>query len=128
EAEEGAWRGAGGPGPTTLAAYKKSARETYRDLADVFLAAYPATTDAQALEGRIQSYTDQTFGWEMRTWARMMQTVSSNAYLYFFSRVPLAPDCRQFGAFHAAEIVYVFDNLGKSPNPYGNLSYDTTHR
>ena len=36
--------------------------------------------------------------------------------------------CRgaHLGAFHAAEIVYVFDNLGRSPYPYANRSYDAT--
>jgi para-nitrobenzyl esterase len=56
----------------------------------------------------------------MRTWARMTRTVSSNAYWYFFSRVPPGPFARQNGAFHAGEIIYVFDNLGKSPYPYAN--------
>jgi para-nitrobenzyl esterase len=31
-------------------------------------------------------------------------------------------------AFHAGEIVYVFDNLGKSPYPYANRAYDETDR
>jgi para-nitrobenzyl esterase len=127
-ADEGASLGAGGPVPITLAAYRKAARDTYGDLANRFLAVYPASNDAEALQGRIQSYTDQSFGWEMRTWARMMENVDSKAYLYFFSRVPPAPDGKQFGAFHAAEIIYVFENLGKSPNPYANRAYDDTDR
>jgi para-nitrobenzyl esterase len=127
-ADEGASLGAAGPRGVTLAEYRKTARETYGSLADEFLKAYPASNDAEALAGRIQSYTDQAFGWEMRTWARMMETVSSNTHLYFFSRVPPAPDGRKFGAFHAAEIIYVFDNLGKSPAPYANRAYDDTDR
>ena len=112
-ADEGASLGGGGRGPMTVADYRKYARDTYGSLADAFLKTYPASSDAEALAGRIGSYTDQSFGWEMRTWARMMDTVSSDTYLYFFSRVPPGPDAGRTGAFHAAEIIYVFDNLGK---------------
>jgi para-nitrobenzyl esterase len=127
-ADEGATLGAGGRGPMTVADYRKYARDSYGALAAAFLDVYPASSEAQTLEGRIQSYTDQTFGWEMRTWARMMETVSSDAYFYFFSRVPPGPDAARTGAFHAAEIIYVFGNLGKSPYPYANRAYDNTDR
>ena len=123
--------GSGRREPTTVADYRASAHRDYGDLAERFLAIYPAETDAEAVAGRMNSYTDLSFGWEMRTWARMMETASSNAYHYFFSRVPpgFSSESERSGAFHAAEIVYVFDNLGKSPYPYANRDYDATdHR
>ena len=51
----------------------------------------------------------------MRTWARMMNIgptskVKSPAYLYYFSHVPPRPDHEKYRA-HAAEILYVFNNL-----------------
>jgi para-nitrobenzyl esterase len=67
----------------------------------------------------------------MRTWARMMETVSSPAYLYYFSRVPPAPEGDAFahyGAYHTAEIPYVFDNFGVSTAPNANRDYDETDR
>ena len=60
----------------------------------------------------------------MRTWARMQRP--SDAYLYFFNRVAPAADADQYGAFHAAEIIYVFNNLGRSPHRYANRDYDDT--
>jgi para-nitrobenzyl esterase len=127
-ADEWATLAGGGKGPMTVADYRKYARDTYGRLGDAFLRVYPVSHDAETQEGRIQSNTDLNFGWEMRTWARMMVTVSSQAYLYFFSRVPPGPDAARTGAFHAAEIIYVFDNLGKSPYPYANRAYDDTDR
>lgn len=127
-ADESASLGAGGRAPMTLAEYKKYARETYRTLADSFLKTYPASSDDETVQARIAGATDQTFGWEMRTWARMMRTVSSEAYLYFFSRVPPGDNAGRTGAYHAAEIVYVFGNLGKSPYAYANRAYDDTDR
>jgi para-nitrobenzyl esterase len=127
-ADEGASLGGGAGGPMTVADYRTYARDTYGTLADRFLKMYAASSDADVLKSRIGSWTDQNFGWEMRTWARMMDTVSSEAYLYFFSRVPPGPDAERLGAFHAAEIIYVFDNLGQSPFTYANRAYNDTDR
>ena len=120
--------GSGRNEPTALADYRADAHRTYGGLAEQFLTTYPAESDEAAVMGRMDTYTDQSFGWEMRTWARMMDTVPSAAYYYFFSRVAPGPAAERSGAFHAAEIVYVFDNLGKSPYPYANRDYDETDR
>jgi para-nitrobenzyl esterase len=57
--------------------------------------------------------------WTMRTWARLeTQTGTHKAYEYYFSHHPPFPadakfdrDVSHFGAFHSAEIIYVFNNL-----------------
>ena len=41
----------------------------------------------------------------------MMENVSSQAYLYFFSRVPPRPEQETLGSYHGAEIPYVFNNV-----------------
>jgi para-nitrobenzyl esterase len=40
-----------------------------------------------------------------------MANVSSRAWLYHFTHVPPIHDADRYGAFHAAEVLYVFDNL-----------------
>ncbi len=115
-------------GPSTLDQYRQGARRKFGDWADAFLETYPAANDDEARQSFLDSYTDSAFGWDMRTWVRMMEPMSSNAYLYFFSRVPPAADAELYGAFHGAETVYVFDNLGRSPHPYANRDYDKTDR
>jgi len=58
---------------------------------------------------------DQTFGWEMRTWARMQtKTGKSKAFVYYFSRVPPGPVGAKLGVYHASEIAYVFHNIKSS--------------
>ena len=118
----------GAAGAETLEQYRETIRNEYGEHADALLETFPASTDEEAQRARIASGTDATFGWEMRTWARMMETVSSPAYLYFFSRVPPAPDADRYGAYHTAEIPYVFDNFGVSPHPYANRDYSDTDR
>lgn len=113
---------------STLSAYNQSAINVYGALVDQYLSIYPADSDAAATAASIAALTDQNFGWEARTWARMMDTVSSDAYYYFFSRVPPSPDSTTNGSFHTAEIAYVFDNFGKSPFTYANQHYDEVDR
>ena len=120
---------AGGPQLGSVAEYEEWAQGEYGDLADQYLAAYPAATDADVGPRMIDSAGDGRFVWEMRTWARMMETVSSPAYLYLFTRVPPAADAARYGAYHTAEIPYVFSNLGGGSRFwFANRDYDDTDR
>ena len=47
----------------------------------------------------------------MRIWARATEDVGSDAYLYWFTWPPPIEESERYGAFHAAEIGYVFGNL-----------------
>ena len=103
-----------------------SVRSQYGPQADTLLAAYegdladsPATADRQ-ISG------DRTFVWEMRTWARAVESAGNASYHYFFSHappvfrlyVPDQPDLqieggrRAYGAYHSGELAYVFGNVG----------------
>jgi para-nitrobenzyl esterase len=64
------------------------------------------------------------------TWARQqVATGKSKVFFYHFGRIPpLPPDCTFFeneasrlGAFHTAEILYVFDTLDKRPWPWREI-------
>jgi len=76
-----------------------------------FLKLYPAGSDEEAMASHYASFRDFSFGWQMRTWVRMQaKTGKSKAFLYYFDRVPPGPDSGRYGAFHASEIAYVFEN------------------
>ncbi len=104
---------------TTLAPWTGNAsyfagmlRQRYPAFADELLQIYPASTDEEAARSYYASFRDQTMGWQMRTWVRSaIKTGKSPAYLYYFTRVPPGADLRKYGAYHAAEIQYVFGNL-----------------
>jgi para-nitrobenzyl esterase len=78
------------------------------------LAAYPASSDAQA-RASMDRLTSDWWGWRMAYWAGLQaQHGRSKAYLYYFTHRPAAPvtPCGYgCGAGHGAEIRYVFDNL-----------------
>ena len=102
--------------PVDLASHRAQVHETFGVLANEHLEVYPASDDESARTANLESASDVSFNWEMRTWARMMSTVSSDAYLYFFTRQPPG-EHSALGAFHGAEVIYVFDSLGLTPWP-----------
>ena len=104
--------------PIDLASHRAEVQRVFGDLASEHFEVYTATDDESAATAHIESASDVTFNWEMRSWARMMASVSSDAYLYFFTRRAPGEDSA-LGAFHGAETIYVFDNLGLPPWPPG---------
>ena len=101
----------GGAVPATADAFEQAARKKYGELAEAFFKVYPVTSDSDVRNAFLHSMRDEWFTWEMRAWARSTQQAGQSAYLYYFSHVPPRPDRDQLGAYHAAEIPYVFDNL-----------------
>ena len=96
-------------------AYQKNIRSGYGEYADKVLAAYPGSTDAEALRSSRDMFRDATFAWPTWTWARLQsKTGKGKVFVYYFSHWPPYPDKPQFkdwGAAHAGEIAYVFGNF-----------------
>jgi len=98
--------------------FRETAQRRFGPDADNFLKLYPFNSDQEARAAQAASMRDQTFGWEMRTWARMQsKTGKSKAYVYFFSRVPPGPAGTRLGSSHGAEIAYVFDIVNGKADP-----------
>jgi para-nitrobenzyl esterase len=108
------------PWPATgkAATFVEQIRARFGDKTDEALKLYPAGSNEEAMASHYASFRDFVFGWQMRTWVRMQsKTGKSKAFLYYFDRVPPGPDSARYGAFHASEIAYVFDNL-LPPRPW----------
>jgi para-nitrobenzyl esterase len=102
--------------PKTLEDYRKRVESEYGAMIKEFEAVYPVESEADIAAAYLGSLRDVTFTLPMRTWARMTATGRSKAYLYFFSHIPPNPNSKYLGAYHAGEIVYVFNNLNRQ-NP-----------
>jgi para-nitrobenzyl esterase len=100
--------------PKTLDEYHKRIAAQFGEMTKEFDVAYPVKSEADIASAFLGSLRDTTFTLGMRTWARQTATGRSKAYLYFFSHVPPNPNSNYLGAYHAAEIVYVFNNLNKA--------------
>ncbi|MGD9723047.1 MAG: carboxylesterase/lipase family protein [Pirellulales bacterium] len=97
--------------PPSSELFLTAAKRKYGDLAEQFNKVYPVTSESDVRDAFLHSMRDEWFTWEMRTWARMTQKAGQKAYQYYFTRVPPRPERQSLGAYHAAEIPYVFDNL-----------------
>jgi len=107
--------------PKTLEDYRKRVAQQYGDAVKSVDALYPVSSEADIAGAFLGSLRDATFTLGMRTWARMTGTGRSKAYLYFFSHAPPGPNSKYLGAYHASEIIYVFDNLKqRSSAPWGD--------
>ena len=93
--------------PGDAAEFVTRVAEEYGDAAARFTELYPPGDDPRA--AFLRGHGVETFGWNMRAWARAMRTVRSPAYYYHFERSPSTPPGTL--ARHGAELAYVFGNL-----------------
>jgi para-nitrobenzyl esterase len=114
--------------PKSLAEYRKRVAAQYGEMSKEFDAAYPAASDADVRTAFLNSARDVTFTLGMRTWARMTATGHAKAYLYFFNHAPPGPSSQMLGAYHASEIAYVFDNLGRLNRPAQAWDYELARK
>jgi len=96
--------------PKTVDGYRKYLEAQFGD-ASAIEAAYPVRSDADIAEAVLGLGRDRTFTLEMRTWARLVTAAGRQAFLYQFTHVPPSPRAAEWGAYHAAELGYVFGNL-----------------
>ena len=94
--------------PKNAAEFRQSVRQSYGTEADAFLGLYPADTDTQAVQSHYRSRTERGFTWPMHRWARTVEGSGGRAYLYYFRRIPPGPWSERYGAYHGAEVIYVF--------------------
>lgn len=110
--------------PSTKSAVDFVVKSQFSDVADEFHEAYPVANDDEARRAFIDAFSDRIFGWQMKTWAQLSKTVPSPAYLYFFSHSPPHPEKDFYGAYHAAEIAYAFDNLDKLDYEFAEADHE----
>jgi para-nitrobenzyl esterase len=110
-------------GAQTAERFTGTSTQRFDDLAGRFFGLYPATTDEQANESYLASFSDEA-AWHMRTFASRQAAAGKNAFVYYFTRVPPAPPGRPSrGATHVAEIAYVFNHLGDG-TPWTRTDHD----
>ena len=84
----------------------------WQEQEDAIISAYAEEIETSPRAARDRILSHRIFAWDMRTWAELAAESGQPAYLYHFTHVPELPEYgREFGAFHAAEIPYVFGNL-----------------
>ncbi|GGD47467.1 carboxylesterase family protein [Erythrobacter arachoides] len=108
--DEGSFTALFGP-PATLASWTQGEAMRWGDAVELGRAAYPVTTDAEALTTATQPFGDN-MTWLHRQFAMWQAARGNRAFHYWFRHDPPYDEGRgNLGAAHTGEIPYVFDNL-----------------
>jgi para-nitrobenzyl esterase len=104
----------------TVADFEKDVRGRFRNHADKILSLYPHETDADARASAKLLARDRYLSSLMLWTEARAKGAGSVIYRYEFTQpVPVAKG-PGFGAFHTAEVPYLFGNLDTSLRPYGD--------
>ncbi len=105
------------PTPPTAASFQAQARVQYGADADAFLAAYPATTDEEALRSAGDLADDRFIAFSTWRWLEaQVKTGQAPVYRYRFDLPAPASTFHPGGlAWHSDEIEYVFGTLDSRP-------------
>ncbi|MFK0171509.1 carboxylesterase/lipase family protein [Streptomyces sp. NPDC090306] len=119
-----------GASPTltmTVAAYREFAAETFGDKAPAFLRLYPASTDTEAA-AQYNAYCRDEERVSTFLWGTQFKSVARNrssVFIYWFTQAPPGTDTTSpivgtgtVGAYHGAEINYMFGNLYGTDRPW----------
>ncbi|RMH19940.1 MAG: carboxylesterase family protein, partial [Gemmatimonadetes bacterium] len=101
--------------PRDVQAYRAWAARRFAGDTARLHALYPVRTDADVRRAFMAVRTHLSFTLAMRTWARLTAQAGGQAWLYEFTRVPPTPLAAFLGAFHGAEIPYVFGTIDRGP-------------
>lgn len=103
--------------PDSPEAYEAIIRCGYGDLADDYLAVYPADDPVQST---LDAFRDTIYGWAGERLAAAQAEIGQPSYLYLFDHCYDAAREQGLCAFHASELTFVFGQVGpeaaRSPN------------
>jgi para-nitrobenzyl esterase len=124
--DEGGYGSIFGKDAPTAANFVAYAHKHFGDKADEFLKLYPAESDAQAKRSAQDLAGDQFIAFSTWKWLEMQgATGASTLYRYEFDDAPPAPakpeagaDAAPRGAYHSAEIEFVFGALASKDLPW----------
>ena len=102
----------GGTQKVTPEQFENQIKTQYGSYADIFLTAYPHSTEAEATQASKDNRND-TFTWNTLAWSRLQTKNGKNkAYQYYFDYHPNSPDG---GSGHGSDVPYAFQTLGGGP-------------
>jgi len=110
-----------GYGKATADAFRKQVEQRYGARSARILATYPAGTDDQAHAAAIQSARDAGVAGVERLLTERAKSAHTPAFAYYFDRAIPWPERPEFGAFHTAEVPYVFGTLDVLKRPWTDV-------
>ena len=104
------------PATVTEAQLKSRIESRYGSRSEEYFKLYPVHSDQEAWEASTTAVRDYMAGSALEI-ARVGEAAKST-YVYYFDRHPPGHDSDHYGAYHSAELVYVFNNLDSVKRPW----------
>jgi len=103
------------PSPVTEAELKERIESRYGARSEEYFKIYPVHSDREAWQAAIDAVSDF-----MAFTALEIARVDKQqpVFVYYFDRRPPGRDSERYGAYHSAELVYVFNNLDFVQRPW----------
>lgn len=99
--------------PVSPGEYRETVQDEHGDDAAAFLDLYPGQAEEQVAGSLLRAQTDRVFTRAMYRWAHLQsRTGRAPTYLYYFTHTPPDESLLEYGAYHGAEVMYAFRNLG----------------
>jgi para-nitrobenzyl esterase len=118
-ADEGNYRGFFGADPPTPENYAARAEAKFGKRASEFLKVYPGGTAIVAKRSAQDLAGDQFIAYGTWRWLEaQLKTGEAKVYRYKFEDAPPGPGSEESGAYHSAEIEFVFDVLSSKNLPW----------
>lgn len=111
--------------PSDAGEYEATIRGLYGDLADDFLAFYPATDMAESM---LAAPRDALYGWSAERLARKQAQIGQASYLYFWDHAYPAATEAGLHAFHAGELPFVFGTFDRTGPDWPRVPDAPRHR
>jgi para-nitrobenzyl esterase len=108
--------------PADSATYVTTIRERYGDLANDFLAIYPAESMQESV---LMTTRDAIYGWTAERLAVKQAAVGVSSYLYYFDHGYPTAERAGLHAFHASEIPYIFGTADRTPPLWPKIDANT---
>jgi len=109
------------PATVTEAQLKSQIEARYGAKAKEYFKLYPAHSDQESWEASTTAVRDFMAGTALEVARASPQRAVENkqpTYIYYFDRHPPGHDSDHYGAYHSAELVYVFHNLDSVKRPW----------
>ncbi len=100
------------PEPKTAGEYDRKIRDRYGDLAEDFLALYPASDMGESI---LATARDAVYGWTAERLVRSQAEAGQPSFLYLFDHGYPSADQAGLHAFHGGEMPFVFGTLDQTP-------------
>lgn len=111
--------------PGGAASYEAAARTAYGDLANAFLARYPAKNIEESM---LAATRDAMYGWTAERLVSNQAALGQGAFYYYFDHGYPATEQWNLHAFHAAELPYIFGTATRTPPLWPKIPDTLTER